>query len=124
MVKNSKFDIVVNAGFGVALAILVVIGFLYHRNVTAMTDFEQMEERSYKVIVELEGLVSGMKDVEIGELAFILSGKEDVLEPYRAALGRIERHLATLKGLTSNHPTHLDRVLRIEKLIRPKLAEV
>jgi PAS domain S-box-containing protein len=122
--KSSKKDTIINAGFGVALAILVVIGFLYYWNETAMTEFDQMEERSYQVIVELEGLVSAMKDVEIGELAFILTGKEEVLEPYRVALGRIERHLATLKDLTRSHPTHQNRVSRIETLVRPKLAEV
>jgi len=119
-----RSETAIHAGFGLALAILALIGFLYYRNVTAMTDFDRMVERSTAVIAELDGLVSAMEAVEIGELTFILTADETVLVPYRAALGRIDRHLAQLKNLTRNHPSQQGRVQRVEPLIREKLAEV
>jgi len=121
--KSSKRDIVMNAGVGVAMAILIVIGYLYYLNVRAMTEFDQMVERSQAVILKLEGLLSAMKDVENGEHIFTITGDERSLEPYRAAIGQIERHLATLKTLTKNHPAQQNLVYRVEPLIRERLAE-
>jgi PAS domain S-box-containing protein len=112
-----------NAGFGIALTTLIVIGYLYYLNVRAMNDFDRMVERSHAVILKLEGLLSAMKDVENGEHIFTITGEESYLEPYRAAIGQIDRHLASLKTLTNNHPAQQNRVYRVEPLIREKLAE-
>ncbi len=120
----SRKDIILNAGFALALVILVVIGSLYYVNVTAMTEFDRMEENSFAVSLELEELFSAMLDVENGELTFILTGDEKLLKQYRAAIVRIEECLAKLKSLTKNSPAGQNRVYRVEPLIREKLAEV
>jgi PAS domain S-box-containing protein len=112
-----------NAGFGVALAILMVIGYLYYLNVRAMTDFDRMVERSQAVILNLEGLLSAIKDVENGEHIFTITGDERSLEPYRAAIGQVDRYLETLNTLTKNHPAQQNLVNRVEPIIRERLAE-
>jgi PAS domain S-box-containing protein len=112
-----------NAGFGVALSILMVIGYLYYLNVRAMTNFDRMVERSQAVILNLEGLLSAMKDVENGEHIFTIIGDERSLEPYRSAIGQVDQYLAALNTLTKNHPAQQNRVYRVEPLIRERLAE-
>ena len=64
--KKPIMDIVVNAGFGLALLTLAIIGSLCYRNDSSMIEFDQMVERSHAVILELEGLRSDIKDVENG----------------------------------------------------------
>jgi PAS domain S-box-containing protein len=121
--KNSQRDMAVNAGFVLALAILVVIAYLFYKNATAMTEFAQMEERSYAVILELEGLLSDIKDVENGENGFIITGEEKYLIQYRASVGQIDLHLATLEDLTRNHQPQQTVIHRLKPLIRERLAE-
>ena len=121
--KKPIMDIVVNAGFGLALLTLAIIGSLCYRNDSSMIEFDQMVERSHAVILELEGLRSDIKDVENGEHMFIFTGEDRYLEPYRSAIGSIERHLATLKSLNKNHPNHQNMILRVEVLVRETLAE-
>ncbi|HEY6838188.1 MAG TPA: CHASE3 domain-containing protein [Geobacteraceae bacterium] len=116
-------DSVITVGFGVALVIMAAIGYLYHRNVTAMTDFDRMVERSYAVVTELDGLLADVNEVDSGEHVFIVTGEDDFLAPYRASLSQIDRRLARLKELTRNHPSQEIRVRRIEKLVRGKTAE-
>jgi PAS domain S-box-containing protein len=101
----------------------MVIGYLYYLNVRAMTDFDRMVERSHAVILNLEGLLSAMKDVENGEHIFIITGDERSLEPYRAAKVQVDRYLATLNTLTKNHPAQQNRVHRVEPLIRERQVE-
>jgi PAS domain S-box-containing protein len=121
--KSSMKDIVVNAGFGLALLTLVLIGSLCYLNFESMTEFDRMVERSHAVILELEGLLSDIKDVENGEHMFIFTGEDRNLEPYRSAILRIERHLAALKSLNKNHPNHQIMMSRVEALVRETLAE-
>lgn len=117
-----KRETIVNAVFGMALVILAAIAVLYYRNVTSMTEFDRMVELSHAVAMELDGLLSDMKEVENGEHLFTITGEEESLAPYRAALGRIDRRLAVLKERTQEHPEQRDRLLRAEPLIREKLA--
>ncbi len=124
MIKSLKRDAGINAGFGMALVILIVIGSLFNLNVMTVTELGQMEERSHAVILELERLLSAMKDVENGEHIFIITGEDKNLGPYHAAFEQIDRSLATLKSLTRDHYTaQQDRLYRVEPLIRERLTE-
>ena len=121
--KSSVNDIVANAGFGLALLTLALIGSLCYLNGESMTEFDQMAERSHVVILELEGLLSDIKDVENGEHMFIFTGENRYLVPYRSAISRVERHLATLKSLNKNHANHQHLMSRVDALVQETLAE-
>lgn len=122
--KGNQKEKVVNAGFGLALVILIVIGVLSYMNVTNMNEFDRMEANSYDVMFELEGVIAAMKDLEIGELTFVLTGEEKLMRSYRTALAQLDRNLTKLKILTWNKPEQQSRVLRVELMIMEKLAEI
>ncbi len=51
------------------------------------------------MIITGERLLSSLKDVETGQRGFIITGKDEYLEPYRSGLAAVGPGLAVLKGL-------------------------
>ena len=66
------------AGCVLALSLLLA-GWDYRRD----HDAQQTVERERAVIVTSERLLSALKDVETGERGFIITGRDNYLEPYR-----------------------------------------
>ncbi|SFU34134.1 PAS domain S-box-containing protein [Methylobacterium sp. 174MFSha1.1] len=57
-------------------------------------------ERLGRVMALSERVLSSLKDLETGQRGFVLTGREDYLDPYTAALARIDGELAALDGVT------------------------
>ena len=60
------------------------------------------EQRDTAAVLGSERLLSTMKDLETGQRGFLLTGTDDYLEPYNAAMGRIGRELADLRATGAN----------------------
>lgn len=56
-------------------------------------------EKDHAAILALERLLSTMKDVETGERGFIITGRDQYLEPYSAGLAAVPREEATVASL-------------------------
>ena len=79
------------------LASLVVAGLAYLRD----HDHQQAIEHDRSLIVTSERLLSALKDVETGERGFIITGRDNYLEPYNWGLASVpseEARVATLVG--------------------------
>ncbi len=81
-------------GLGCGLAFLIL---LHQTGATV--------DRDTETVIRLERALSTLKDIETGQRGFLLTGQEDYLEPYNAALGAIEGQLASLDGLDIDVPT-------------------
>jgi len=85
------------------------------------------------VIQNLEMVLSALKDAETGQRGYLLTGKENFLEPYNGAGEKAENGLKLVKSLTSDNPEQqqsceqlqgfmLQRRLILEKLVNAKRA--
>ncbi|TGE00240.1 response regulator [Methylobacterium nonmethylotrophicum] len=66
------------------------------------------------VLAQSERVLSTMKDLETGLRGYVLTGREDYLEPYRAASARIDGELDRLDGVTLDRATRDRRRAAIE----------
>ncbi|MGX7709009.1 response regulator [Methylobacterium sp. Gmos1] len=57
-------------------------------------------ERLARVTALSERVLSSMKDLETGQRGYVLTGRDDYLEPYTAALARIDGELAAIDAVT------------------------
>ena len=117
-----KKGLLVNGGFVLALAILIVIGWLNYLNIKGMLAEERWEHHTYAVAREYDELMSALQDVETGERGFVITNRETFLEPYHAAVGHVDQLLARIRSLTEKDSRHEDHLVGIEPLIREKLA--
>lgn len=109
------------AGFAVILAILLAVGFISYRNTRKLIRDSNLVAHSHEVLDELEGTLSSIKDAETGQRGYIITGKEEYLEPYRAALPAINRRIERLRQLTASDPEHPRHLAELEQEIATRL---
>ena len=109
-------------GFAAALLILVAAGFLSYRNMRAMAESDIWENHTYVVIENLDRLLLALDDVETGQRGYIITGKDDYLQPYDSALRTVDAKLDSLTRLTRDNPSQQERLERIKRLANNRLA--
>ena len=80
---------------GLLLASLAVLawGYLRDRQLDAATRHDNA------LLIATERLLSSIKDVETGQRGFIITGKDEYLEPYRSGVAAVTPDLATVQAL-------------------------
>src|SRR5437764_2848605 len=91
-------------GFGLALAILVLIGFFAFRSTLGLVESNRWVVHTHQVLETLENLLSLLKDHETGERGYLLTSQRSFLEPYRTALKNIEPTMKKLDELIADNP--------------------
>jgi signal transduction histidine kinase len=109
-------------GFGVVLVVLIVNAFLSYRDIETLIGNDALVNHSHRVITQLESLLSTMKDAETGHRGYIIAGNEAFLQPYTAAVARIDSDLASVRELTADNPAHGARIPEVERLVATERA--
>jgi len=122
MANKFTRDMIIYGGFALAMTILVSLGWMNYRHMTATAKLEQWEHHSYAVSRGFNDLLLAVEELENGERGFIITGKEQFLGPYREAVGRMDQILTRLKLLAQGDTRHNDPMDGIDPLIREKLA--
>jgi hypothetical protein len=106
----------VAGGFGLASAILVLVGVISYQNTRILIDNRN------QVINKLEELLSVMKDAETGQRGYILTGQESYLEPYQAVVTNIDPKITELKNFIADQPSQKKQFTALQSLIAAKLS--
>ncbi|BDI19875.1 hypothetical protein ANSO36C_56770 [Nostoc cf. commune SO-36] len=113
------------AGFGLASAILVLIGVVSDQNIRKSTNNRTTTvKNTYKKINSVEKLLSQIKDAEIAQSSYVFTEKKLYLKPYKVALINVKQEIANLKRLTANQPNQQKQIATLEFLITAKLAQL
>lgn len=76
---------------------------------------------TYKVLDLFEQAQAHIVEAEAGQRGYLLTGREEYLEPYRAAMQLLQEDLASLKNFTHDDPAQLANVSALEKLVASDL---
>ena len=108
-------------GFGLSLFILAGIGVLSFRSTMLLIGSAQWVEQTQEIIGTLESLMSLTTEAETGSRGYIVTGKEDYLQPYYAAVTIFPHQYAHLKVLIFRNKVQLERAAVLDSLIRRRL---
>lgn len=111
-------------GYGVALAILLIIGVVSYRSTNELIESSSLRQQSYLVLGRLENVTSLMKDAQRGERGYIITGEERFLEPYNASLEKIRKEFKELQKMTVDNPRQQQSLVILDPLIENELAEL
>ena len=111
-------------GFGMALAILLVIGVVSFRSTDALIDTTDLRSHTYQVLASLESLIGEVVNAETGQRGYLLTGREQYLQPFRSATKAIEVQFDTLRRLTSDNAHQQQRLDSIRPLVTEKISEL
>jgi signal transduction histidine kinase/CHASE3 domain sensor protein len=104
-----------------AILVLVVGGLAYQLARRVIADVREVE-RSHAIIERSDELLTRAVDAETGQRAFLLTGMEAFLDPYRGAKADIAAALDSLRDLRKNEPVQLARLDSISRLVQERFA--
>jgi signal transduction histidine kinase len=117
-----KFKNKVIAGFGTALAILILVGVLSYRSMLQSDEDREWVTHSHQVLERLDAVLANMLDIETGERGYIITGEGSYLEPYKEALDRVHQNLKDVRELTVDNSVQRRTLDRLEPIISEKLG--
>lgn len=124
MLKKFKISTKIGASFAVSLVSFTVIGLLIYRSATETINTSRWETHTYQVLTRLENFLSTLKDAETGQRGYLISGSEDYLQPYNAAIPVIDQKIAELRKLTADNPSQQRRLNILEPLTQKRIARL
>lgn len=100
--------------FGLSLFIVLVMGGLAYKYIKELSEsFDDVQE-AYQLHIELEKLLSALKDAESGKRAYIISKDSTFLEPLLVSGSELDESLKRLKDLTKDNPEHQENIAELE----------
>ena len=101
--------------------VILVVGALTYRSITEVTKSSEMVTHTYKVNVELEQILSNLKDAETGQRGFIITRDSLFLDSYISGRSKINNSFAELKVLTRNDTLLNANLIALNGLINKRL---
>lgn len=111
-------------GYGLALLILTMVGVVSYRSTTALIDNAEWVAHSHRVLESLENVVVQVTNAETGQRGYVLTGRDQYLEPFRIATRTIDTKLAELRSMTSDNANQQHHIDVLVPLVAAKLAEL
>ncbi len=124
MPRNWTFARKLGAGYGLAGLVLLTVCVVGYRTTDRLIANDELVSHTQRVRGQLARLQGALTDAETGQRGYLLTGNNDYLAPYDAALDEIKALLAALRTLTADNPDQQRRLAAIEPIIAAKLAEL
>jgi signal transduction histidine kinase len=109
--------------FLVAIVIFAVTAWLGYRAVDTLVKNQRKQVAARLIAVELQTLLSLATQAETGQRGFVITGREEYLEPYYNARQRLPQSLQMLRRNLAS-PAQLERIDLIESLQAEKMDEL
>ena len=109
-------------GFSIGAAAVAALGIVSLRNLQMQAYTTQWEVHTYQVLNNIELVMSELKDAETGQRGFIITGKDEYLEPYLEAVRTEQQSLDTLTALTSDNPAQQRDLKQVKPLIDERFS--
>ncbi len=114
----------ISVGFGVTLAIFVIVGTISYESVTKQTEAAAWVAHTREVQNQLDELMSAMQDAETGQRGYVITGADSYLAPYTDGAGRAEEVRRHVAQLVTDNPAQQARAQALAPLVTDKLSEL
>lgn len=110
--------------FGLSLPMLALIAmtWLVHQTGGQFNNSFNWVMHTYKVLDLFEQAQSHIVDAEANQRGYLLTGRQDYLEPYQRAMSSIREDLAALKIETRGIPAQQANLAALEKMVEDELV--
>ncbi|MEK7435150.1 MAG: response regulator, partial [Cyanobacteriota bacterium] len=103
------------SGFIVCTIILLIISILSFRNSEKVIDSNQWVNHTYEVLNEFEKILLSSVYIQSGTRGFVITGKDDFLEPYDIGISQITSTLDNVQKLTIDNSEEQKNIEEIKK---------
>lgn len=106
------------SGYTLVLALMVLIGGITYKGNDLIVDTHKRITDAHEVILKTNQILNLLIDMETGERGFVITGKEEFLEPYTLAKAAYEKDMAELELLVAAKSMQAKRLQTIDALFR------
>ena len=121
---TARKPLLASIGYSLLLGIFISMGWRIERQLNTEIAAQGAVNHTYQVLMELDALFLDLTRAETGQRGFLITGNEQYLEPYTAAVQTIQQHRAALQALTADNARQQARLAGLQPLIDSKLAEL
>jgi CheY-like chemotaxis protein/CHASE3 domain sensor protein len=112
------------AGFLAAIAAVLIIAVLSYDSLRLTQRAAASLTGTVEVLSRIQSLASTLKDAETGQRGFLLTGRENYLEPYLAAKQALPAELGGVRALLADDPAQRGRFESLQALAGDKMQEL
>ncbi len=91
-------------GFGFSLLLLIISSVASYISIESLISSAERVNHTNLVIGELENTISATKDAETGQRGYLLTGRDEFLDPNNGSYNSVLASLNKIKTLTSDSP--------------------
>jgi PAS domain S-box-containing protein len=109
-------------GVFVSIALTVALSFFSNLSFQKLSDASQQLERTNQILLQIERLTSQLRDAELQQRGYLVTGDERFLEAYGRASSAVAQSMSRARQLTSDDADQQGRLRRLEPLIAARLG--
>ena len=121
-IKRTKGDKRIRRGYGIAFFLLLFGYFVTFYANRQLLNQSANVEHSYKVIFNLETMLSKLKDAEIGIRGYIITKNEDFLSPYYGSTATADSLYQVINQLTADNQDQQKRLISLKSTIDKRIS--
>jgi signal transduction histidine kinase/CHASE3 domain sensor protein len=103
--------------FVIAVFILLFLSSIAYKHNQDLNESSKVVMHTYEINIQLERLMSAIKDAETGQRGYIITKNARFLTPYIYSRDKVNTSLITLKKLTADNPKQQENLKNLFKLI-------
>lgn len=108
-------------GFGLSLLLLIISSILSYISIHNLLQSSDLVDHSNEVVSSLENIMSTMKDAETGQRGYLLTGRDEFLEPYTGAYGRAVTLANKVQGMTIDNARQQANIAEVKDILLKRL---
>jgi PAS domain S-box-containing protein len=108
--------------FGMALTVLLINAVISYRYLTRLIMNGTSVIHALEVIGELEGLVSTLREGEVGQRGYLISGNEDYIRRIDAIADETVQRITKLRPMVADSSLQEERLQQLEKAAHERLG--
>jgi len=112
------------AGFLVAALATLAIAVVNYRSAETRADAVRAMDLASQSMRQLNLFNAAIKDAELGQRNYLLTGDDAYVQPYENALATMQQHMQALKASAGNFPALAPLVVQLDELSRQKQREL
>jgi len=103
--------------FVIAVFILLFLSSIAYKHNQDLNESSKLVMHTYEINIQLERLMSAIKDAETGQRGYIITRNSRFLTPYIYSRDKVNTSFISLKKLTADNPTQQQNLKKLFKLI-------
>lgn len=108
--------------FVIAVFILLFLSSIAYKHNQDLNESSKLVMHTYEINIQLERLMSAIKDAETGQRGYIITRNGRFLTPYIYSRDKVNTSFITLKKLTADNPKQQKNLQKLFKLITQRFV--